>query len=112
MGEWSCANPSRDDVASADSGCPTLPPEPFAVRFIARLRPAVIATTTLPTLISAPPSPGTAQATLTRRDTGVINRSANPLLSAFRFRSIGPASMGGRIDDIAVYEKDPRIIWV
>jgi hypothetical protein len=54
-----------------------------------------------------------AQSTLIRRDTiPVINRSTNPLLSSFRFRSIGPASMGGRIDDIAVYEKDPRIIWV
>lgn len=31
-----------------------------------------------------------------------INASNNPLLSAIHFRSIGPASMGGRIDDIAV----------
>src|SRR4249920_602612 len=27
-----------------------------------------------------------------------FNVSTNPLLSSFRFRSIGPASMGGRID--------------
>ena len=40
----------------------------------------------------------------------VINRSAHPLLTNFRFRSIGPASMGGRIDDLAVYEDDPRLI--
>jgi photosystem II stability/assembly factor-like uncharacterized protein len=54
-----------------------------------------------------------AQGNAARRDTtAMINRSANPLLANFRFRSIGPASMGGRIDDIAVYEKDPRIIWV
>jgi len=53
-----------------------------------------------------------AQGNVTRRDTTMINRSANPLLANFRFRSIGPASMGGRIDDIAVYEKDPRIIWI
>jgi photosystem II stability/assembly factor-like uncharacterized protein len=46
------------------------------------------------------------------RDTTMINRSSNPLLTNFRFRSIGPASMGGRIDDIAVYDKDPRIIWI
>ncbi len=38
--------------------------------------------------------------------------SQDPLLSAFRFRSIGPASMGGRIDDIAVSESDPNIIYV
>ena len=42
----------------------------------------------------------------------MINQSSEPLLAPFRFRSIGPASMGGRIDDIAVYEKDPRIIWI
>jgi photosystem II stability/assembly factor-like uncharacterized protein len=42
----------------------------------------------------------------------VINQSADPLLGSFRFRSIGPASMGGRIDDIAVSESDPNIIYV
>ncbi|MCC7195807.1 MAG: hypothetical protein IT356_09655 [Gemmatimonadaceae bacterium] len=42
----------------------------------------------------------------------VINQSANPLLSNFRFRSIGPASMGGRIDDIEVSETDPNIIYL
>ena len=41
-----------------------------------------------------------------------INASSDPLLSVFRFRSIGPASMGGRIDDIAVSESDPNIIYV
>ncbi|MEA3245034.1 MAG: glycosyl hydrolase, partial [Gemmatimonadota bacterium] len=42
----------------------------------------------------------------------VINQSANPLLSSFRFRSIGPASMGGRIDDIEASETDPNIIYI
>ena len=42
----------------------------------------------------------------------MINQSGNPLLKTFRFRSIGPASMGGRIDDIAVSESDPSIIYV
>src|SRR5262245_12196408 len=42
----------------------------------------------------------------------MINRSEDPLLSNFRFRSIGPASMGGRIDDIAVSESDPNIMYV
>src|SRR5690349_2655473 len=41
-----------------------------------------------------------------------INQSDDPLLRSFRFRSIGPASMGGRIDDIAVSETDPNIIYV
>src|SRR5580658_1795676 len=29
-----------------------------------------------------------------------------------KFRSIGPATMGGRLDDIAVVESDPRIIYI
>ncbi|HEX6463335.1 MAG TPA: hypothetical protein VFZ98_02730, partial [Vicinamibacterales bacterium] len=42
----------------------------------------------------------------------VINESTDPLLQSFRFRSIGPASMGGRIDDIAVSESDPNVIYI
>src|SRR5256712_6795248 len=41
-----------------------------------------------------------------------INQSDDPLLGTFRFRSIGPASMGGRLDDIAVSESDPNVIYV
>ncbi len=33
-------------------------------------------------------------------------------LKNLRFRSIGPATMGGRIDDFAVVESDPRIIYM
>ena len=46
----------------------------------------------------------------TARET--FNVSQNPMLSSFRFRSIGPASMGGRIDDIEVSLSDPNIIYV
>src|SRR5215469_15841726 len=28
------------------------------------------------------------------------------------FRGIGPATMGGRVDDVAVVESDPRIMYV
>jgi photosystem II stability/assembly factor-like uncharacterized protein len=42
----------------------------------------------------------------------MINQSTDPLLGSFRFRSIGPASMGGRIDDIAVSETDPNVIYL
>jgi photosystem II stability/assembly factor-like uncharacterized protein len=42
----------------------------------------------------------------------MINRSDDPLLSAFRFRSIGPASMGGRIDDIEAAPSDSSIIYI
>ncbi|MBW8895617.1 MAG: hypothetical protein JF613_05475, partial [Acidobacteria bacterium] len=42
----------------------------------------------------------------------MINQSTDSLLKPFRFRSIGPASMGGRIDDIAVSESDPSVIYI
>jgi photosystem II stability/assembly factor-like uncharacterized protein len=41
-----------------------------------------------------------------------INISTNPLLKAFRWRSIGPASMGGRIDDIAAVESNTSVFYV
>src|SRR5580704_13973351 len=34
------------------------------------------------------------------------------VLKNLKFRSIGPAVMGGRVDDFAVVESDPRIIYV
>ena len=33
-------------------------------------------------------------------------------LNALHFRSIGPATMSGRIADVAIYEKDPAIWYV
>ena len=42
----------------------------------------------------------------------VINAPTDPLLAPFRFRSIGPASMGGRIDDIEVSASNPSIIYI
>src|SRR5664279_4637101 len=40
------------------------------------------------------------------------NPASDPLLKGFEFRSIGPATMMGRIDDIAGAEKDPMLIYV
>ena len=40
------------------------------------------------------------------------NASTDPLLRSFEFRSIGPATMMGRVDDIAGAEKDPMTIYV
>jgi photosystem II stability/assembly factor-like uncharacterized protein len=65
------------------------------------LRPALILAISLPALAAG-------QA----RDTALVNRSANPLLSEFRFRSIGPASMGGRVDDIEAAPSNSSIIYV
>ena len=37
---------------------------------------------------------------------------AASIAGALKFRAIGPASMGGRIDDIAVSESDPNVIYI
>src|SRR6476469_3692740 len=47
-----------------------------------------------------------------QRSEASFNLSANPLLSSFRFRSIGPASMGGRTDDIEVSLSNPNVIYI
>jgi len=41
-----------------------------------------------------------------------LNLPDDPLLKNFRWRAVGPASMGGRIDDIAVVESNPYVIYV
>jgi photosystem II stability/assembly factor-like uncharacterized protein len=41
-----------------------------------------------------------------------INQSDDPVLKPFVWRSIGPANMGGRVDDIAVVESDPSTIYI
>src|SRR3954470_5877015 len=41
-----------------------------------------------------------------------INQSDDPVLKPFVWRLIGPANMGGRVDDIAVVESDPSIIYL
>src|SRR6266699_2947488 len=41
-----------------------------------------------------------------------INWSEDPMLKRFVFRGIGPASMGGRVDDIAAVEGNPYIFYV
>jgi photosystem II stability/assembly factor-like uncharacterized protein len=40
------------------------------------------------------------------------NVSSDPLLRGFEFRSIGPATMMGRVDDIEGSEKDPMIVYM
>jgi photosystem II stability/assembly factor-like uncharacterized protein len=41
-----------------------------------------------------------------------INASTDPLLKSFVWREIGPANIGGRVDDIAVVESNPSIVYV
>lgn len=44
--------------------------------------------------------------------TSPVNAATDPLLRGFYWRSIGPSDVGGRVDDIAVVERDPRIYYV
>src|SRR5688572_21405152 len=41
-----------------------------------------------------------------------INQPTNPALRGFRWRSIGPLSQGGRVDDLAVDERNPSTFYV
>ena len=41
-----------------------------------------------------------------------INQTDDPMLKPFVWRSIGPANMGGRIDDIAVDENNPSTFYI
>ncbi len=40
------------------------------------------------------------------------NESTDPMLRGFEFRSIGPATMMGRLDDIVGTEKDPMLLYI
>src|SRR5450830_1258944 len=44
--------------------------------------------------------------------TSTVNATTDPLLRSFAWRSIGPVSQGGRVDDIAVVESDPRTFYI
>ena len=42
----------------------------------------------------------------------ILNRPDDPRLQGFRWRSIGPVSQGGRIDDIEAVEQDPTTYYL
>jgi photosystem II stability/assembly factor-like uncharacterized protein len=57
-------------------------------------------------------TPAAAQAPSPSPTPTPVNWSTDPILKRFVFRSIGPASMGGRIDDFAVPDQNPYVIYV
>lgn len=80
--------------------------------------PAASAPATQPTTASAP-APRAIPATAPAQQVPAtpVREAPAPLLppewvDTLRWRCIGPANMGGRIADIAVYEADPCIWWV
>jgi photosystem II stability/assembly factor-like uncharacterized protein len=54
------------------------------------------------------PAPSSAQ----QSSGDVLNAPTHPLLSPFRWRSIGPVGQGGRVDDIEVDPTDTRVFFV
>ncbi len=62
-------------------------------------------------LVPASPAPARAQSP-DPNGAPVINTPDSPLLHGFRWRSIGPVGAGGRVDDIAVDEKNPSTYYI
>ena len=58
------------------------------------------------------PSRGAHAQEVASRQPDTADHAGDRLLSSFRFRSIGPAGMGGRVDDIEVAPSDPNIMYV
>ena len=77
---------------------------------VPRLSWRVLSVMAIPVAVSLAGAQGGGQAAAAPAP--MINQSTDPLLRSFRLRSIGPASMGGRIDDIAVSESNPSIIYL
>ena len=66
----------------------------------------------LPLAFVASSAPASAQPQAAAQARAPINQPTDPVLRAFRWRSIGPSGMGGRIDDIAVSESNPYVMYV
>ena len=58
------------------------------------------------------PTPTAAATPLASPTPTPVNWSTDPMLRRFVFRAIGPASMGGRIDDIACVESNSYICYI
>src|SRR6516162_3720525 len=71
-----------------------------------RMRPVLARALTTIALIA--PSLSRAQAAAK----SLINQPTSPLLNGFRWRAIGPVGPGGRVDDIAVDEKNPSTFYI
>jgi len=63
-------------------------------------------------LAALPAAAQDGEVSLAPRQPAPVNASTDPFLRVFRWRSIGPSDMGGRVDDIAASERDPRTYYV
>ena len=68
--------------------------------------------TTTPARTPSKPKGKPNTASPTAEPTPDVQKTYQSALGGLKFREIGPATMGGRIDDIEVVPSDPRIIYV
>lgn len=61
---------------------------------------------------AAPALPAQGPPAQPRDTTPPINQAEDPALRGFRWRVIGPIGQGGRVNDIAVVERDPQVFYV
>src|SRR5687768_15365326 len=76
------------------------------------LRPRFTRALLLPCAMALAAPAAIAQPGAAATNGAMVNVPTDPLLRAFRWRSIGPSGMGGRIDDIEVSESNPYVIYV
>lgn len=67
---------------------------------------AVCSVLSAPWFVPAAPAQGTAA------PSPALNQATDPLLRDFRWRVIGPVNQGGRVNDIAVVERNPTTFYV
>ena len=90
------AAPAKPPAAQPPAKAPAPAPQAPAAQAAAPAAPVQAA----PAQPAAPPPPPP------------VNQSDDPVLKTFRWRSIGPASMSGRIDDLAVVEGNQSVFYV
>ena len=94
--------PATPGTTASQPTTPATAPPPTA-RTAAAKKPAGGATTT-------PASP--AATTAPAAATPAAGSAFESAIASLKFRELGPATMGGRIDDVAVVESDPSVVYV
>ena len=84
----------------------------FGLLMVIVLAVALATVTVYSQTVATPQNQAAAQTPSSSPTPTPINWSTDPALKRFVFRSIGPASMGGRIDDIAVSEQNPYVMYI
>src|SRR5215212_264367 len=76
------------------------------------LRPSFVARSLISLTLLLSPTLAAQQAPPASSSSTMADEPINPLLRGFRWRAIGPIGPGGRVDDIAVDEKNPSTYYI